>query len=123
MGTANPPRVLGYAETFYDALESHSDDNNLYRGYTTALYQEVGLPIGHYTKVKITLEDMGCIVVEKRGKRETPSEWWLIGRPTLEQYEATDFSWEEDTRYDKLVQRIVVLEQQVKDLLQTKEGQ
>ena len=115
MTEVDPPQVLEIAQAFYAALEKQSKDKQ-FRGYTTREYKNMGLPIGYYTRVKAVLEQMGCIVVEKIGARNTPSEWWLLGAPTQELYDSTDFAWH-STPYQLLVQRIEVLEQQMKGLL------
>ena len=97
MDRADPPLVLEYAQKFYAALESQSKDKQ-YRGYATREYKNMGLPMSYYTKVKTVLEEMGCIEVEKIGKRATPSVWWLIGAPTQELYDATEFTRDETTQ-------------------------
>ena len=91
-----PPAIWLHVRKVYDAMEaqsamldvSHPEDTpRLYEGFTSHLFQELGIAVPNYGPVLDLLRAMGCITQEKRGGGPSPSVWKLWRKPTLEDFE------------------------------------
>lgn len=109
------PAMFQHCTTVYEAMleegEPHEENEDyiLYTGFTTHLFDELGLPVPYYTKIMRLLKDMDCVRQVRRGGSTTPSQWLLLQEPTMELFE--EFS-ETETR----TSRTAMIEQQLSDL-------
>jgi hypothetical protein len=83
---------------------------NVYVGFTTYLFEDIGLSISNYTPVMRRLQSMGCIEQLARGGRGMPSEWLLLKEPTEHDFSRSTQRWRKDR------ERIRVLEQRLDEL-------
>jgi hypothetical protein len=58
-----------------------------YEGFTSHLFQELGIAVPNYGPVLDLLREMGCITQERRGGGPSPSVWRLWKKPTLADFE------------------------------------
>jgi hypothetical protein len=83
----------------------------VWKGFTTRLFDEVGLSTPYYTSILGHLKRMGCIKQLQRGGSSTPSQWHLITAPTEE-------LWHDSVARGKPSTKIAMLEQRVDALNQ-----
>jgi len=96
-----PPAIWLHVQKVYDAMERTSttrvpelDDEDpefvreqVYEGFTSHLFQELGIAVPNYGPVLDLLREMGCITQERRGGGPSPSVWRLWKKPTLADFE------------------------------------
>ena len=97
-----PPAIWHHVLRVYDAMAEQAkevaieDDGQstyfespatMYEGFTSHLFQELGIAVPNYGPVLDLLREMGCITQERRGGGPSPSVWRLWKRPTLEDFE------------------------------------
>jgi hypothetical protein len=102
--TKAPPAIWFHVQKVYEAMraksavldmdyaEVYSDGGieptpRLYEGFTSHLFQELGIAVPSYGPVLDLLRAMGCITQERRGGGPSPSIWRLWKKPTLEDFE------------------------------------
>jgi hypothetical protein len=98
--TKAPPAIWLHVQKVYDAMEKESfavyDDVNeagdeapyvRYEGFTSHLFQSLGIAVPNYGPVLDLLREMGCITQERRGGGPSPSVWRLWKKPTLADFE------------------------------------
>ena len=93
---AAPPAMWGHVEKVYLAMkdtaipEQLPGDDELvvpvWTGYTTRLFQELGIAVPYYGRVLKLLYEMGCITQLQRGGGATQSKWALLDEPNLERF-------------------------------------
>jgi hypothetical protein len=83
--------ILKHCEKVYAAMLEKSEPHTYkdeevqrYVGFTTQLFEEVGLATPYYTSVMNALKKMECCVQAKRGGGGSPSVWILLRPPTEE---------------------------------------
>lgn len=84
----------------------------VWTGYTTGLFQELGLATPYYTSAMNALRAMGCVEQLKRGGGAAKSQWRLVREPTEEAYHAIK------DRKRPRQGSVAGLEQQIRDLTQ-----
>jgi hypothetical protein len=101
-----------YADSQVKTVKISSNEGPLrvYVGFTTYLFEGIGLTISNYTPVMRRLQGMGCVKQLVRGGRGIPSEWVLIEEPTPRSFTRSGQRWLRDR------DRIEELEQRVDDL-------
>jgi hypothetical protein len=62
-------------------------EGRVYQGFTSHLFQELGIAVPNYGPVLDLLREMGCITQERRGGGPSPSVWRLWKKPTLADFE------------------------------------
>lgn len=98
-----PPAIWFHVQKVYEAMDAQSkvvdieDDGSTgayfeapaieYEGFTSHLFQELGIAVPQYGPVLDLLRAMGCITQERRGGGPSPSVWRLWKKPTLEDFE------------------------------------
>jgi hypothetical protein len=95
-----PPAIWLHVQKVYEAMEKESFDvyddiegggtkapYKRYEGFTSHLFQELGIAVPNYGPVLDLLRAMGCITQERRGGGPSPSVWRLWKRPTPEDFE------------------------------------
>ena len=92
--TKAPPAIWFHVQRVYDAMAAQSEleaedavEVILYTGFTSHLFQELGIAVPNYGPVLDLLRVMGCITQERRGGGPSPSVWRLWKKPTLEDFE------------------------------------
>lgn len=81
------PALWGYVDKVYRKMEDTAeaeDDDLVYTGHLTGLFQELGIPNPYYTSVMAALKAMGCVLQLRRGGGTSRSKWQLVTPPTEE---------------------------------------
>lgn len=86
------PKLYAKLATTYNAMleaaeEREEDGAVIWTGALTSFVDEkADVPQSQYSRVIGTLTDMQCIAQLRRGSGRVPSQWAMIGPPTLEAY-------------------------------------
>lgn len=114
------PALYQHCLTVWEGLkeraEPHPEDPDIliYTGYTTHLFDELGLSSPYYTKIMNMMKAMDCLRQISRGGGTAQSEWALIREPTTELYqEALN---KEGEVAGKSSAKTTMLQQQINDL-------
>lgn len=94
-----PPAIWHHVQMVYEAMFLESEVEiadseeyvttgaRVYTGFTSHLFQDLGIAVPNYGPVLDLLRAMGCITQERRGGGPSPSVWKLWKKPTLEDFE------------------------------------
>lgn len=109
-----------YAEMMLEATAVEVDDETvyIYEGFTTKLFEKLGLSMPHYSAVLQELKRMGCVEQVKRGGGGAKSVWKLLEAPTLERFEEAPQrgTWETRKQNAELWQAVRTLRERVETL-------
>jgi hypothetical protein len=115
------PAELRHCRQVYAAMVKTAKERNggegpmlVWEGFSTRLVAELGLAVPYYTKVYRNLKAMGCVKQLQRGGSSTPSQWWLIGEPTQELWDARR-AHTSSTKLEVLTQRVSNLEKRLSE--------
>ena len=91
-----PPAQFNHCVTVYNKMleeakvERADGDSDIvmtvWTGYTTKLFDSLGMSTPYYTTVTRNLMRMGCIKQLRRGGGTATSQWELLKEPTYEAY-------------------------------------
>jgi len=85
------PRMLELANELWKELRKEAKGSpgvlGVFEGSMTAAYERTGASRTHYSKLYELLREMGCIVVERKGRRDVSSRVVLLEPPTQELYD------------------------------------
>jgi hypothetical protein len=100
-----------------DATDS-DEYGRVWEGSLVRVFQGLGISNGHYSRVRKTLEETGCIQLLRKGARDVTSLVALVSRPTADNIEGVR------TIQDHLTRRPepAMLEQRVRELERRLEG-
>lgn len=73
-------------ETMYQQAHGAAGVAGIFEGSLTQAYDASKLSRTHYTRLYRLLAEMGCIVIERKGRRDMPGRVVLRTRPTLDEY-------------------------------------
>jgi hypothetical protein len=114
------PKLYIHCDNVYRAMVKtarlpESDGSIVWEGHLTKFMEEqLGYSVSRYSRIVKTLTEMGCIEQKRRGSgRNNPSEWFLIGEPTLEAFEYYK------QREGKKAYKVDVVKQHINDLKHT----
>lgn len=101
------------SETKLEEVEGTNKTLNVWTGFTTKMFAELGVPQPYYGDILHILKEMGCLQQVRRGGRTTPSQWVVFDtEPTSGEYQRVRPQGV-NTRKRAEVEH---LEQQVRDL-------
>jgi hypothetical protein len=114
------PKIYVQCREAYNAMRrtarpAEPDGTIIWEGFLTSfLKEELGYDSSRYSRITTTLKEMGCIQQVARGSgRNNPSEWALIGEPTLDGF--AYYKEKTGKRYHK----VNLERQRIKDLVNT----
>jgi len=85
------PRILGIMESVWNILHGEAKGApgvlGVWEGRMVDVYDRTGASRTYYSKAYDLLSEMGCIVIERRGRREVQTRIVLLTPPTPELYE------------------------------------
>lgn len=124
MSKEDTPVLFKHCITLYGAMREEAtdvgDDQHLWEG---ALVQKVDQVIGagYYSTVVNALKKMGCIAMRRRGNVARPSQWYMLGEPTLESFHSASVGYASTgaaaTRNEQIVKdlnnRVTALEREM----------
>lgn len=92
MSTVGYERVKSLYEKLFEQSEltDMSDEGfgmvHVWEGKATHVYQELDMPMSHYSSVWNTLKDLGCVLQIQRGGPSSTTKYLLYHAPTLEDF-------------------------------------
>jgi len=90
------PALFDHCNLIWDGMlerahpEEDADGNKylIYTGFLTKLFRESGLSVPYYSSVMTAMQKMDCVRQQRRGGGNSPSEWLLVQKPTIELFRA-----------------------------------
>lgn len=114
------PALYQHCVTVWEGMTERAEpleenpDILVYEGYTTHLFEELGLSTPYYTKVMNMMKAMDSLRQMSRGGGSAQSQWALIQEPTVELFQ--EAMREEGKIVGKKQAKTTMLEQQLGDL-------
>lgn len=88
-----PSALYEHCLVVYDKMSKEAkmelldgEELDVYEGFLTSLFKDVGLSVPYYTQVVRMLRAMNCVTQIRRGGGASPSRWVMHFRPDLESF-------------------------------------
>lgn len=118
----NVPAIHNHARKVYAAMRERAtakmvsgESHQVYEGFLTHMFAEIGVPTPYYTQIMRLLIQAGCVAQLRRGGGGAASIWAVFDEPPDEET-LSHMTQKSQSVYGRPATKATIMEQHIKDL-------